>query len=546
MFRKAIPWRVSGLTPSTRRQLRSYTTYYDDTDATDDTTEFRLDYLPESLYLLRFHPAGEPRPGKPRQITGPEGVLHYNDLGIDEYGFQEADLSLSDYFYGNPNHTHNVFYGTKMALANQARKVEKRTFVDLRILRASSGNGGNGCISFFRDANAPTGPPDGGDGGDGGNVYILVVEKNMGSLHRLTRTYTAKPGTSGKGSQLDGKHGDDVIIEVPVGTTLRWIPDPFVLKKYLSRRENQTVEDVMMTLKTDSNGSIQMFRDDYGPGEGWQFSEHDDDYYHSKEYFDELNTKVKQYDEEVVGMEVTSDRFPMVGIDCNRPTTKPILLLQGGKGGLGNMHFLTSNIRNPRFSKRGRKGLTAYFLLELKLIADLGLVGLPNAGKLLLLRAISRARPRVGHWEFTTLQPTIGTIFTSIDLDPFTVADIPGIVRGALANRGMGLDFLRHIERLGGLVFVVLLESPTPEADLQVLIDEVGPRRMKDKRVLVVATKADLLDDGANYNGLRHQVESRGWQIVPVCAPEGHNIERCIRLMGDIARADKDTTATTS
>ncbi|MCH0629370.1 50S ribosome-binding GTPase [Kocuria palustris] len=536
MLRRGVPWRVAGLTPRPWLSRRWNLSYIEDIDGDDDTPEFRLDYLPESSYHLRFRDPEEPPRGTPALIKGPEGVLHYRDVGIDEYGFQEADMSLSDYFYGNPNHTHNVFYGTKMAMANQARKVEGRTFVDLRILRASSGAGGNGCISFFRDANAPTGPPDGGDGGDGGNVYILVVERNMGSLHRLTRTYTARPGTSGKGSQLDGKHGDDVIIEVPVGTTLRWIPDPFVLKKYLSRRENQAVEDVMMTLKTSGTGEIQMFRDDYAPGDGWLFSEYDDEYYRSKDYFDELNTKVKQYDEEVVGMEVTSDRFPMVGIDCSKPTTKPILLLSGGKGGLGNMHFLTLNIRNPRFAKRGRKGLTAYFLLELKLIADLGLVGLPNAGKLSLLRAISRARPRVGHWEFTTLQPTIGTIFTSIDLDPFTVADIPGIVRGALANRGMGLDFLRHIERLGGLVFVVLLESASPQADLQVLIDEVGPRRMKGKKVLVVATKADLLDDGANYQPLRAHVEAQGWQIVPVCAPEGHNIERCIRLMGDIAR----------
>ena len=129
----------------------------------------------------------------------------------------------------------------------------------------------------------------------------------------------------------------------------------------------------------------------------------------------------------------------------------------------------------------GRPGITANFLLELKLIADLGLVGLPNAGKSSLLRAISKARPRVGHWEFTTLQPTVGTIFTRIDKDPFTVADIPGIIKGASQNKGMGLDFLRHIERSGGLVFVVSLESANPVDDLKILLEEVGPRRMKDK-----------------------------------------------------------------
>ena len=114
-------------------------------------------------------------------------------------------------------------------------------------------------------------------------------------------------------------------------------------------------------------------------------------------------------------------------------------------------------------------------------------------GKSTLLRAISKARPRVGHWEFTTLQPTIGTIFTSIDKDPFTVADIPGIIKSASENKGMGLDFLRHIERSGGLVFVISLESKDPIKDLMTLINEVGPKRMSaKKKELGNTTKADL------------------------------------------------------
>lgn len=239
-----------------------------------------------------------------------------------------------------------------------------------------------------------------------------------------------------------------------------------------------------------------------------------------------MNEKVTGYDEELLFEESYNDRFPIVGLDCNQVTQKPLLLLRGGKGGLGNMHFLTKEIKGPRFCKMGRPGITANFLLELKLIADLGLVGLPNAGKSSLLRAISKARPRVGHWEFTTLQPTVGTIFTRIDKDPFTVADIPGIIKGASQNKGMGLDFLRHIERSGGLVFVVSLESANPVDDLKILLEEVGPRRMKDKNVLVVATKADLSSEGANFKVLRDYIEhNHSEEDCTCCAPR----ERMLR-----------------
>ncbi|ODV80089.1 mitochondrial GTPase 2 [Suhomyces tanzawaensis NRRL Y-17324] len=463
-------------------------------------------------------------------------TIKFSELGVDEDGLSARLLSLSEYFFGNLHHTHHVFYNTVNTLSKQGKKTENRTFIDLKVIRAKSGRGGNGCVSFFRDANRPVGPPDGGDGGDGGDVFISVVNRNMSSLHKIKRTYEAKNGTPGKGSQLDGAVGEDVIIEVPVGTTIRWIPDPMVLKKYLYRREGQQLDDIKLELKCDDKNQIQLHRSGYEPGEGWSFKENDEEYYRSREFFTDLNKRVTEHDHELVVEEFRQDKFPLVGIDFDKPTKRPIPLLRGGRGGMGNMHFLTKDIRNPRFSKRGREGITSFFLLELKLIADLGLVGLPNAGKSTLLRAISRARPRVGHWEFTTLQPTVGTIFTSIDKDPFTVADIPGIIKGASQNKGMGLDFLRHIERSGGLVFVVSLEKPNPVEDLKVLLEEVGEKRMRDKKVLVVATKADLSETGAEYGLLKQFVESEeGWKIVPVCAERGENIERCIRLMGEIA-----------
>lgn len=452
-------------------------------------------------------------------------------------------MSVAEYFLGNTHHSHHVFYlNMTLIKAKKAAKVEKRKFIDLKLIKITSGNGGNGSVSFFKDSFKPFGPADGGDGGNGGNVFINVIDQHSSSLHGLKKRYIAKNGQPGRSSQLDGKNGEDVIIDVPLGTVIRWIPDPHDFKKYVSQREGDSLNDIFMEFELDELDNLQLNRGGYQPGEGWIFKEHDEEYYQDKDFFQDLNDKVVEYDKDIIFEERYHDRFPILGLDCDKVTPKPLLLLRGGKGGLGNMHFTTKDIKGPKFCKAGRPGITTSFLLELKLIADLGLVGLPNAGKSSLLRAISRATPRVGHWEFTTLQPTVGTIFRRMDEEPFTVADIPGIIKGASQNKGMGLDFLRHIERSGGLVFVVSLGSKNPVADLEILLEEVGPKRMKDKKVLIVATKADLSKEGANFKLLRDYIESHynDWKIVPVCAPRGENIDTCIRLMGEIA---KDNTS---
>ncbi|ODV68510.1 GTP-binding protein Obg/CgtA [Hyphopichia burtonii NRRL Y-1933] len=454
--------------------------------------------------------------------------------GIKPPGLREItkiQLSLKDYFLGDEYRTHSIFTGVHADRMRNAQKVENKTFEDLRFIRLGSGKGGNGSVSFFRDSHTPFGPPDGGDGGDGGNIYIQVVE-GLNSLHRLNKSYQAGYGESGKGSQLDGKNGRDIILEVPIGTTIRWIPDPVSIRRSIRRLKDRLD---MVNLKMGLvNNEIQLYREDYQPGDGWIFKERDEEYQRERDYFNNLNERVKVYDEEIIFEERTNDRFPILGIDLNKPTLQPVLLLKGGKGGMGNMNFLTKDIRNPRFSKRGRNGIQEYFLLELKLIADLGLIGLPNAGKSTLLRSISKASPRVGHWEFTTLQPTIGTIQTTIDKEPFTVADIPGIIRGASQNKGMGLDFLRHIERTKGMVFVVSLELEDAVGDLQTLMQEVGDKRMQNKKKLVVATKADLNESSGNYHVLKDYVDSMSWKILPVCAKQDENIQKCIKLMSEM------------
>lgn len=480
-----------------------------------------------------FFPASYAKPNKTHEN------ISYLSKEPDSLGLRDTYITMSNYFRGDLHYTQKVFSGQHQNY-KQGQKVEQRTFVDLRVVRLQSGKGGNGCVSFFRDASRPVGPPDGGDGGDGGNIYIQVVN-SMGLLHKVKRTYISGNGKPGTASQLDGKRGDDIILEIPVGTTMRWIPDPVFVKDQ-GCEEGKDLADVSVAFKMSKDKDIQLFKGDYVPGEGWQFKEKDEEYHREKAFFNELDVQVKDYDREIIAEELMFDKFPLEGIDFDKPTEKPMLILKGGKGGMGNMHFLTPNIRNPRFSKQGRLGVSEFFLLELKLIADLGLVGLPNAGKLSLLRAISKARPRVGHWEFTTLQPTIGTIFTRIDQDPFTVADIPGIIKGASQNKGMGLDFLRHVERSGGLIFVVSLESTKPVSDLKLLIEEIGERRMANKRVMVIATKADLVSNGARYAQLQDYItrENKAWRCIPVCAPKGENINECILMMGEMAKEGKE------
>lgn len=507
-------------------------------DPSSFDNDFDIDNDPISASDFPLNFILSKRNGSKLDLSGEERSLKdlkFKIVDEDKFGFHNLSMTLKDYFMGS-EYSQSIFSRFGNNRISQARKIEQKTFVDLKIVNIASGRGGNGCVSFLRDANRPIGPPDGGDGGDGGDIYIRVVE-GITSLHKVRKSYRSGNGILGSGNQLDGKTGVDVIIDVPVGTTIRWIPEPTDIKQILKQTKGD-LSNAEFQIKGVGNykddpeiSNVQLFRQNlYGVGEGWLFKEKDSDYHVERSYFNDLNETVGIYDKEIIGEELSNDKFPLLGIDFNEPTTKPKLFMKGGKGGMGNMHFLTKDIRNPRFAKLGREGLQGSFLFELKLIADLGLVGLPNAGKSTLLTSISRARPRIGHWEFTTLQPTIGTIFTRIDEDPFTVADIPGIIKGALENKGMGLDFLRHIERTSGLVFVVSIERERsdPVGDLKTLINELTEKKIANKKVLVVATKADLSDNGEKFNELSEFVSKQqqgDWKVVPVCAMKGRTLK---------------------
>lgn len=428
-------------------------------------------------------------------------------------------------------------------------KHSQGNFVDVRIVKCKSGAGGSGAVSFFRDAGRSIGPPDGGDGGAGGSVYIQAVA-GLGSLAKMKTTYTAEDGEAGAARQLDGMRGRDVLILVPVGTVVKWCLPPQKVRELVEREmrkdNNATLRSILGSTAVNlsvSSGShrkkIQLYRHEMA--ESWLFKDKAKEYHENKDWFKDLHKKMEAYDHSLEQSELFNDQFPLAGLDLNQPMTKPVCLLKGGQGGLGNMHFLTNLIRNPRFSKPGRNGLEQHFLFELKSIADLGLIGLPNAGKSTILNKISNAKPKIGHWQFTTLSPTIGTVSLGFGQDVFTVADIPGIIQGASLDKGMGLEFLRHIERSNGWVFVLDLSNKNPLNDLQLLIEEVGTlEKVKTKNILIVCNKVDIdaekSESFAKYLQVEKFSKSQGWDCVPISALREENIDVLKKKMFKCAR----------
>ncbi len=201
------------------------------------------------------------------------------------------------------------------------------------------------------------------------------------------------------------------------------------------------------------------------------------------------------------------------------------ILCKGGKGGQGNNHFKTSTRQTPRYAQPGQPGEEGWFILELKLLADIGLVGFPNAGKSTLLTAVSAARPKIADYPFTTLVPQLGIVSLS-DNRSFVMADIPGIIEGAHEGRGLGLRFLRHIERNSILLFLVPADSPDITAEYKILLRELRQYKaeLMDKQKMLAVTKADLLD-GQHEKALRRRVP-RSLPVLLISSVTGKNIDQ--------------------
>jgi GTPase len=350
-------------------------------------------------------------------------------------------------------------------------------FVDEAKIFVKAGDGGNGCVAFRREKYVPRGGPSGGDGGHGGNIY-LEANPNDNTLlrYRYNREFKADRGRHGEGSNCTGHSGQDMILQVPVGTLV----------------------------------------------------------------FDEQGAAIA---------------------DLAAPGQR-VLVAHGGRGGRGNQHFAKPWHQAPREHEDGFPGEERHLRLELKLLADVGLVGYPNAGKSTLISVISAARPKIANYPFTTLEPNLGVVNADggtggrgAELGrTFVVADLPGLIEGAHLGAGLGIRFLRHVERtrlLAHLIDTSDSNADDPVHSFEVINGELEAfsASLMEKPMIVVATKLDATTDTTRLEALRDFCKRRHLELHSISAVTGDGVKDLVRSIADaldkIPRPDHDSSTDT-
>jgi GTPase len=337
-------------------------------------------------------------------------------------------------------------------------------FVDEAKIFVKAGNGGNGCVAFRREKYVPRGGPSGGDGGNGGSIY-LEANPNDNTLlrYRYNREFKADRGRHGEGSNCTGHSGEDLILQVPVGT----------------------------------------FAYDDATGETLA--------------------------------------------DLSEPGQR-VLVAQGGRGGRGNQNFAKPWHQAPREHEDGLPGEERHLRLELKLLADVGLVGFPNAGKSTLISVISAARPKIANYPFTTLEPNLGVVnadgLGSAGKEgrelgrTFVVADLPGLIEGAHEGAGLGIRFLKHVERTRLLVHLIDTSDGSdadPIRSFEIINGELAAfsEALTRKPMIVVATKLDATTDRTRLEALRDFCEQRDLEFHAISAATGEGVRELVRAIAD-------------
>ncbi len=333
-------------------------------------------------------------------------------------------------------------------------------FIDRVKINVRGGNGGNGCISFYRAKYITNGGPDGGDGGRGGDV-VFQADSSLTTLmdFRYKKIFRASPGEDGGKRNCSGKDGEDVIIKVPVGT---------IIKEFNSSK-------IMADLVTHG---------------------------------------------------------------------EKVVLIKGGKGGRGNQHFATPTRQAPRYAENGKISKEYDITLELKLIADVGIIGFPNVGKSTLLSMATNANPKIANYHFTTLTPNLGVVRSKIGKD-FVLADIPGLIEGASDGVGLGHEFLRHIERTKVLIHVVDaagIEGGDPIDNIEKINAELKAYNEKLLQLpqVIAANKMDIPESQDNLEKIKAKYEKEGISVFPISAASNQGIDELLHHVAKLLENSPD------
>ena len=329
-------------------------------------------------------------------------------------------------------------------------------FTDYAKIVIKSGNGGDGAITFRREKYVAAGGPDGGDGGRGGSIYFRV-DPNANTLidFRYTKKFKAQNGENGSGANKFGKSGEDLYIDVPIGTIIK------------------DVETGKVVADLSQEGQIEM-------------------------------------------------------------------VLKGGRGGKGNSHFATATRQVPRFAQAGEEGEEKEVILELKLLADVGLLGFPNVGKSTFLSMVTDAKPKIANYHFTTIEPNLGVVKTK-NGDSFVIADIPGIIEGASDGVGLGIQFLRHVERTRLLLHVVDvsgIEGRNPVEDFNTINMELKKysEKLSTRKQIIVANKIDIMQDDTGYKELEELAQKEGLEIYKISGATGQGVKELLDRVSEVLK----------
>ena len=343
-------------------------------------------------------------------------------------------------------------------------------FADEALIEVKSGNGGNGCVAFRREKYIPHGGPNGGDGGKGGDV-IFTVKKNMRTLSKLRHRhyFKAKNGGDGQGWNRFGADGEDCVIPVPPGTTIRDAETEELIYDFSGSQENET-----------------------------------------------------------------------------------FVFLKGGNGGWGNVHFKSSTNQAPRHANPGQPGETRQIRLELSIMADVGLVGFPNAGKSSLLTAFTNARPKIAPYPFTTIIPNLGVLRVDDESD-IIIADIPGIIEGASEGLGLGDTFLKHITRTSCLIFMIDCSDDNYLTAYDTLCNELNSYsdELMEKPRIVLCNKIDVpgAADRAKEVAEKIRAEDSSVEVIPVSVLNNHGMKdariQIVKLVTKLENRDGKTEVKT-